>query len=159
MKKNILSALVALFLCLSFAGCGNDLEGRDVAVNEDLRILNGHIIAMNVNGRRFVVSLYDNPTVDDLLSRLPLTLTANNYGNWMEKIMPLTEPLSMLGAPEGDNPKIPEVGYYRPGNWIALYYGFIGYWEGKVPLGQIDASPDEIRNIPAGSSVTIELID
>ena len=77
----------------------------------------------------------------------------------MEKIMPLAEPLSMLGAPEGDNPKIPEVGYYRPGNWIALYYGFIGYWEGKVPLGQIDASPDEIRDIPAGSSVTIELID
>ena len=133
MKKNILSALVALFLCLSFAGCGNDLEGRDVAVNEDLRILNGYKIAMNVNGRRFVVSLYDKPTADDLLSR--------------------------LGAPEGDNPKIPEVGYYRPGNWIALYYGFIGYWEGKVPLGQIDASPDEIRDIPAGSSVTIELID
>ena len=114
---------------------------------------------MNVNGRRFVVSLYDKPTADDLLSRLPLTLTTNNYGNWMEKIMPLAEPLSMLGAPEGDNPKIPEVGYYRPGNWIALYYGFIGYWEGKVPLGQIDASPDEIRDIPAGSSVTIELID
>lgn len=159
MRKNILLAVAFLLSVFTFTGCGNDLEGSDVRVNEDLRVLSGERILIRVNGHSFTVSLYDNPTADDLLSRLPMTLTANNYGSWMEKVMPLGEPLSMHNAPEGDNPLIPEVGYYRPGNWIALYYGFIGYWEGKVPLGQIDATPDEIRSIPAGSSVTIELAD
>jgi hypothetical protein len=63
----------------------------------------------------------------------------------------------MQNAPEGDNPKITEVGYYQPGNRIALYYGFIGYWKRKVPLGQIHASVDELRAIANDSSVTIEV--
>lgn len=63
----------------------------------------------------------------------------------------------MKGAPPGDNPEIPEVGYYEPGRWIALYYGPIGYWSGKVPLGKIDASIDALRAIRDHAPVTIEL--
>jgi hypothetical protein len=51
----------------------------------------------------------------------------------------------MKGAPSGDEPLIPEVGFYDAGQWIALYYGLIGYWTGKVPLSRIHASIDELR--------------
>ncbi|WP_339401649.1 cyclophilin-like fold protein, partial [Klebsiella pneumoniae] len=47
-------------------------------------------------------------------------------------------------------------GYYAPGQWIAVYFGPIGYWSGKVPLGRIHASVDEISAIPENTPVTIE---
>lgn len=127
--------------------------------NNDIRKLSGNKISINVDGKSFSVELYDNPTADDLLSQLPLTLNASDYAGYDEKVIQLKSNLSMEGAPAGDEPLIPEVGYYEPGNWIAIYYGYIGYWSGKVPLGRIDASIEELEAIPDGSTVTIELIE
>lgn len=65
----------------------------------------------------------------------------------------------MQGAPSGDDPKWPEVGWYEPGRWIALYYGRIGYYPGKVPLGTIDATNEQIRAIPSGATITLTNTD
>src|SRR5574344_2026835 len=113
-------------------------EGSNVSVNSSLRILSGKNVSMKVNNKTYTIHLYENATANDFYSKLPLTLTATNYGEWEEKVVRLKEPLSMANAPAGDNPHIPEVGYYEAENWIAIYYGFIGYWSGKVPLGSID---------------------
>lgn len=154
-KRNITFALVILSLIL-LTSCEDDKEGSNIEVNNELRVLSGKKIAIIIDNNSFIVDLYDNPTANDLLSQLPLSLTANDYAGYDEKVIRLQNTLSMQNAPAGDNPKIPEVGYYRPGNWIALYYGYIGYWSGKVPLGQIHASTNELRAIPNGSSVRIE---
>ena len=126
--------------------------------NAQLRTLTDNRIVFRIGEDAFTVTLYDNPTANDLLSQLPLAVTASNYPGYDEKVLRLTAPLSMMGAPEGDDPEIPEVGYYEPGNWIALYYGPIGYWPGKVPLGRIDANLDELRAIPDGAAVSIEAL-
>lgn len=126
--------------------------------NDHLRRLTDNKVAVRVGDKSFTVTLYDNPTAKDLLTRLPMSLKANNYPGYDEKVIRLPQSLSMEGAPPGDDPKIPEVGYYEPSRWIALYYGPIGYWSGKVPLGTIDASVDELRAIPDNAPVTIELI-
>ncbi len=125
--------------------------------NSHMRNLTDSKITLRVGEKEFTVTLYDNPTAKDLLSRLPLTLKANNYPGYDEKVIRLPISLSMEGAPPGDNPEIPEVGYYDPSRWIALYYGPIGYWPGKVPLGRIDASVGELRAIPDNAPVVIEL--
>lgn len=119
------------------------------------RNLSGKKVNFEIDGKSYVVELYDNPTADDLYAKLSLTLTINDYDGWDEKIVRLEEPLSMEGAPAGDCPKIPEIGYYEPGNWIAVYYGFIGWWSGKVPLGRIDASTDELESIANGSTINM----
>ena len=62
----------------------------------------------------------------------------------------------MQDAPDGDEPLYPEVGYYEPGNWIALYYGKIGYWSGKIPLGKNSATNEQLKKLPDGETVTIE---
>jgi len=126
--------------------------------NDHLRHVTDNKIALHIGEKTFVVTLYDNPTAHDLLARLPLTLKANDYPGYDEKVIRLPNVLSMQDAPRGDNPEIPEVGYYHPGRWIALYYGSIGYWSGKVPLGRIDATLDELRNIPDNAPITIERI-
>lgn len=129
---------------------------KESPTNPHLRKLSGEKIAFRVGDKRFVVNLYDNPTARDLLARLPITVRASNYPGYDEKVLRLAKGLSMEGAPKSDDPGIPEVGYYEPGQWIALYYGPIGNWPGKVPLGQIGATVDELRAIPDGASLTIE---
>ena len=128
-------------------------------VNSELRKLSGEKVEIKAGEQVFTVELYDNPTANDLISQLPLTLSASDYAGYDEKILRLDKSLSMENAPEGDEPGIPEVGYYKPGNWIALYYGYIGYWSGKVPLGKIDATTLELSGIPDGSQITIAKIE
>lgn len=131
---------------------------KESSVNRELRRLTNNKVEFRIGEKAFVVTLYDNPTAQDLLARLPMTLKAGNYPGYDEKVIRMSKGLSMEGAPRGDDPGIPEVGYYEPGPWIALYYGHIGYWSGKVPLGKIDASVDELRAIPDGAPVTISRV-
>ena len=113
-------------------------------------------IALRVGAKTYRVQLYDNPTARDLATQLPLTVNADDYPGYDEKLLRLPRPLSMGNAPDGDDPKIPEVGYYHPGQWIALYYGPTAYWAGKVPPFRIVATVDELRAIPADTPVTLE---
>lgn len=161
-KRKFMAMAAALSLACSMQACaapadtGNNSQG-EARVNSHLRKLSDNRITIRIGDKAFNVTLYDNPTANDLLPRLPMTVKANNYPGYDEKVIRLPNRLSMEGAPRGDDPLIPEVGYYQPGQWIALYYGPIGYWSGKVPLGRIDASIDELRAIPDNASVTIEL--
>jgi hypothetical protein len=158
-KRNFMLVAVLSAACMALVSVISSARGLPTGPeNNHLRNLTDSKIAVHVGDRSFTVTLYDNPTAKDLLSRLPLTVKANNYAGYDEKVIRLPDSLSMEGAPPGDNPKIPEVGYYEPGRWIALYYGPIGYWSGKVPLGKIDASIEELRAIPDNAPVTIELL-
>ena len=155
MKKNIfLSAL--LLTGLVFTACSQAFA--DKSMNSELRNLSGNQIAVTVGEIAFTIDLYDNETAKDLLAQLSLVLTVNDYAGYDEKVVRLKGPLSMKGAPSGDNPEIPEFGYYHPGKWLAIYYGHIGYWSGKVPLGRINASVDQLRAIPDNARITMELV-
>lgn len=129
--------------------------------NPELRNLSGEKVNINIGDTSFVVELYDNSAAADLLDKLPLTYTISDYAGYDEKLIRLdsNDGLSMDDYTGGDEPGIPEVGYYEPGNWIALYFGYIGYWSGKIPIGKIQATCEEIEAIPAGSTVTIEQLD
>jgi len=157
-KRSIITLTAALALVCGVAVMSGAFGLPTGPRNDHLRNLTDHKIALHIGEKTFTVTLYDNPTAHDLIARLPLTLKANNYPGYDEKVIRLRDALSMQGAPRGDNPEIPEVGYYDPGRWIALYYGPIGYWSGKVPLGRIDASVDELRAIPDNAPVRIALI-
>lgn len=161
-KKIRMPFLTALTLaytaCLNVAQAASVLNTeKETIVHNQLRKLSQHQVAIHVGGKVFTVDLYDNPTARDMINRLPFTLTVNKYPGYDEKMIRLPKGLSMEGAPHGDEPEIPEVGYYEPGQWIAIYYGPIGYWLGKVPLGRIHASISELRDIPDDAPITIEL--
>ncbi|WP_119307033.1 cyclophilin-like fold protein [Cohaesibacter haloalkalitolerans] len=154
-KKFILVVFAALSLALVQAFAAQ--SGSKGTNNADLRKLSGETLVLHVGTSAFTVSLYDNPTAKDLLSKLPLKLKAEDYAGYDEKLIRLNNALSMEGAPRGDEPLFPEVGYYHPGRWIALYYGPIGYWSGKVPLGKIDASIEQLAAIPDNAPVTLDV--
>lgn len=127
--------------------------------NPELRRLSGKQIAITVGGTSIVVDLYDNSAANDLLTKLPLSFEVSDY-SWPEKLLYLdrADELSMDDYTGGDEPWIPELGYYEPGNWIALYYGYIGYWPGKIPLGRIEATCAELEALPAGELATVSAL-
>lgn len=129
--------------------------------NPQLRKLSGKKIAITIHDKQFVVDLYENSAASDLWNRLPLTYTSSDYRGWDEKLIRLgsDKGLDMTDYTGGDEPGYPELGYYQPDNWISMYYGHIGYWPGKIPLGKIQATNEEIKAVKDGSAVRIERVD
>jgi hypothetical protein len=113
-------------------------------------------IRITVDNRPITAQLADNPTAQDLLDQLPLTLTFRDF-NRVEKIAELPRPLTLEGVPDGDDPDVTDIGYYAPSNNLVLYYGDVGYWNGIVRIGRFDTADLEfIRDQPDGFQDTIE---
>jgi hypothetical protein len=113
-------------------------------------------IRITVNDQTFTAQLTDNPTAHDLLNQLPLTLQFRDF-NSVEKIAKLPRPLTMDGVPVGDDPEINDIGYYAPSGDLVLYYGDVGYWNGIVRIGQLDAEDmNMIERQPDGLELTID---
>jgi hypothetical protein len=111
-----------------------------------------------IGDKTYTVNMFDNPTSNDLLSLLPLTLTFSDYGR-QEKLATAPRALTMKGVPNGSDPEINEFGYYAPSNVLVFYYSDVGYFNGIVRLGIFESSIAEIRSLPDGITVTIERAD
>jgi hypothetical protein len=113
-------------------------------------------IRITVNDQTFTAQLADNPTASDLVDQLPLTLRFRDF-NRVEKIAKLPRPLTMDGVPAGDDPEINDIGYYAPSGDLVLYYGDVGYWNGIVRIGRLDAQDMSlIERQPDGFELTID---
>jgi hypothetical protein len=113
-------------------------------------------IRITVNDQTFPAQLADNPTGRDLIEQLPLTLRFRDF-NRVEKIAKLPRPLTMDGVPAGDDPEINDIGYYAPSGDLVLYYGDVGYFNGIVRIGRLDAEDmSVIERQPDGFEVTID---
>jgi hypothetical protein len=113
-------------------------------------------VRITVADRTITADLADNPTAQDLMDQLPLTLTFRDF-NRVEKVAELQRPLTMDGVPSGDDPDINDIGYYAPSRSLVLYYGDVGFWDGIVRLGRF--TDDDIALIerqPDGFLVRIE---
>ena len=112
-------------------------------------------IRITINDRSFTAQLADNPTARDLVDQLPLTLRFRDF-NDVEKIAKLPRPLTMEGVPAGDDPEINDIGYYAPSGDLVLYYGDVGYWNGIVRIGRLNAQDmSVIERQPDGFQLTI----
>jgi hypothetical protein len=113
-------------------------------------------IRISVSDQTFTAQLADNPTARDLVDQLPLTLQFRDF-NRVEKIAELPRPLTMEGVPAGDDPEINDIGYYAPSGDLVLYYGDVGYFNGIVRLGRLDAQDmSVIERQPDGFELTID---
>lgn len=100
--------------------------------------------------------LRDNPTANDLIRLLPLTLDFDDL-NGVEKHSVLPRRLTMGGVPEGDDPEPQDIGYYDPSGGLVFYYGDVGYWKGIVRLGVLDSDLAALGARSGPFTATIEL--
>lgn len=113
-------------------------------------------IRITVGDQTFIAQLADNPTARDLVDQIPLTLQFRDF-NGVEKIAKLPRPLTMEGVPAGADPEINDIGYYAPSGDLVLYYGDVGYFNGIVRIGRLDAADmSVIERQPDGFELTID---
>jgi hypothetical protein len=113
-------------------------------------------ILITTRDRTITAQLADNPTARDLVDQLPLTLRFRDF-NRVEKIAELPRALTMDGVPAGADPEIKDIGYYAPSRDLVLYYGDVGFFNGIVRLGRLDAEDmSVIEPQPDGFELTIE---
>ena len=113
-------------------------------------------VNVRIGDKTYTATMFNNPTANDLVSQLPLTLAFRDYAG-QEKVSPAPRALTMQGVPRGDDPETNDFGYYAPSKSLVLYYSNVGYWDGIVRLGRFDSSIEVIRTLPDGFTVTIEL--
>ncbi|WP_216366493.1 cyclophilin-like fold protein [Geobacillus sp. BMUD] len=135
-------------------------RGQD-APDEDNSIENTKIRLIFDHGE-VIVNMYDNPTSRDLLSRLPLTLTFEDFSGF-EKMSILEEGLSTEGAPEGVTPKAGDFAYYAPWKDITIFYDDWRYSPGLIRLGKVESDVEELSSKLASMkddfTVTIEKVE
>ncbi|MDO4930400.1 MAG: cyclophilin-like fold protein [Bacteroidales bacterium] len=78
-------------------------------------------INLIVGGQRYTATLENNGAARDLLSRLPLEVTLEDF-NRTEKIFYPEPALSLADTPRGCAPKAGDITIYRPWGNIAIFY-------------------------------------
>src|ERR687896_1276657 len=105
--------------------------GWTLALNAMAQNLPPAKIRVTIDGKIFIGTLHDNPTANDFLSLLPLTVTLEDYAA-TEKITYLPRKLATAGSPEGSKPAVGDIAYYAPWGNLALFYKEAAYARGLV---------------------------
>ncbi|WP_238808411.1 cyclophilin-like fold protein [Paenibacillus sp. EKM212P] len=150
MKKQISLSLVFL-LTLTLMACGGNTIGGKTVANQTTNIK----IKLIFNNEEVMVSMYDNPTSQDFLQKLPMTITFEDYAG-TEKISRLEKRLSIEAAPSGIDPSVGDFTYYSPWGNLAIFYQDFGYSSGLVKLGHIEVGVEKLVKMNGSFTMTIE---
>ena len=103
------------------------------------------------------VTLTDNPTTRDLISKLPLTLRFEEF-NGREKIAYLPESLDTRGSP-GIEPENNDLICYAPWGNLGFYYNTdgIGFSDQVIRIGTYTATREQLERLE-NRDVRVELI-
>ncbi len=114
-------------------------------------------LRFNAGATQIDVTVTDNPTTRDLISKLPLTLRFEEF-NGREKIAYLPERLDTRGSP-GIKPENNDLIYYTPWGNLGFYYNTdgIGFSEQVIRIGTYTATREQLARLE-NRDVRVELI-
>ena len=114
----------------------------DSIIGKVVRFRNAHIIVD-------VTIDQDNPTVRDLLARLPMTLKLEEFAG-REKIAYLPQKLNVNGSP-GSDPEDGDLIYFAPWGNLGFYYNTagIGFSQHTIHIGRYRATLPQLRQLAA----------
>lgn len=131
----------------------NDANGSDGEITNET-----HTVKMTVGGKELYITIYDNPTSRDFLSKLPLTLTFEDY-NATEKISYLPETLTTENAPDSFDPDVGDVALYAPWGNLSVFYKDFRDSAGLVSIGHIDKDIEILTQTDSSFTAVLELIE
>ena len=103
-----------------------------------------------------IVRLADNPTSRDFVSKLPLTMTFEDFAG-KEKISYLPERLNTDGS-SGSAPRDGDLIYYRPWGNIGFFYtDGDGHDDNVIPIGRVESGTEQVTRLEQGA-VTADMI-
>ncbi|MFF0952427.1 cyclophilin-like fold protein [Rhizobium leguminosarum] len=111
-------------------------QGQDERRPADPEATDDVRIRIGFNNLTLTATLFDNPTVRDLASMLPLNLKIEDYGR-NEKIVHLPRKLTEEGSGAFGNEQPGDLCYFKPWGNLALFYADYR-WDGLIRLGRFD---------------------
>lgn len=164
-RKTILVLLVSVLLTGLVAGCGTEQNKTDQNSDKVTLESNTYInkedpmmIKLSFNGEEILVKTYDNPTSQDFISLLPMSLTFQDYAG-TEKVSDLPRSLSTENAPAGFDPNVGDLTLYAPWGNLAIFYQDFGYSNGLISLGKIESGIEKLKAMSGSFDVLIEKVE
>lgn len=114
------------------------------------------VIGITVGGRRITATMEDNAAARDLLSRLPLEVTLNDYNNTTEKIFYPDPALTLDGVPRGCAPSPGDITVYAPWGNVAIFCKSWPHSNDLIKIGRIDGEGIEALRVAGDIQVTFE---
>ena len=93
-------------------------------------------IEMVIGEHTYTITLNDNDAAKSLVSRLPMTLTFENFGRY-ERIAYVKPTLTIGNAPRSTDPKTGDFTYYIPWGNLAAFVADFRPSDELVPLGKM----------------------
>lgn len=162
--KKIVIVVIALVMAFTFTACGsksndglnmNSATGQNTIGGEVVSSGSTARIKLTVSNEPVIVKMNDNPTSNDFLTLLPITVKLEDYAG-TEKISYLPKKLSTQDAPSGSDPSVGDFTYYAPWGNLAIFYKDFGYSNGLIILGRVESGIDKLANISSNATITIE---
>lgn len=180
MKQVAICLLIAMML-VSFSACTNNTQEAnqplsstnasdnfisepDITESNDTNSSNNKIpnetqtVKMTVGENELYITIYDNPTSRDFLSKLPLTLTFEDY-NATEKISYLPETLTTEDAPDSFEPDVGDVALYAPWGNLSIFYKDFRDSAGLISIGHMDEGIEILAEMDDSFTAVLELIE
>lgn len=103
-----------------------------------------------------VVQLEENSAAEDLISRLPMTVSFEDF-NGTEKISYLDSALNLSEAPDHCAPQAGDLTYYAPWGNLAFFYREFRESSQLIPLGTVTEGLEYLEQLDTAGEVTIEV--
>lgn len=103
----------------------------------------GTSISVTMNGTVYRAHLNVSTAAQDLISRLPLTLTYTQMAGFEEKIGDLDSEIDLRYSSYVHDPNPGDIAYWSPSPRIVFYYRDVGAWDGIHVIGSFDEEDKE----------------
>lgn len=115
-------------------------------------------VKLTWDGGEAVLALVSNKTTEDFVSRLPFTLTMEDYAG-TEKIGRFSEALYKDTDVSGLTPTVGTAAIYAPWGNLAVFYGSASYSKDLIPVGSIESGLDALSSENDNFEVTFTLLE
>lgn len=112
-------------------------------------------INITVDGKTVTATLIDNSASRDLVSRLPLEITLEDFNNTTEKIFYPKPSINLNEKKNGIAPVSGDITIYEPWQNVAIFCKSFRYSDDLIKIGHIDGDGIELLKKKGNVKVTI----
>ena len=131
----------------------NDNNGNNS--NNDNDSNNSNIMKIVIGDKTYTATMEDNAAAQDLLSRLPLDITLEDYNSTTEKIFYPSPALNTNGVKGGCAPVPGDITIYAPWKNVAIFCKSWSHSNDLIKIGHIDG--DGIKALQVSGDVKVRL--
>ena len=142
--KKLLLLLSAALTALAVSACGASSPASQQPAPQNTAAADGHKAVLVIDGSRLPVTLRNEPSANDLYSRLPVTLSFKDFSG-MEKIAYFDKRLDETGQKVGCHPLEGDLCVYQPWGNLSIFYVDFKDDSNLIPIGRLESGLDIVK--------------